>query len=90
MEGANDQRNSGSHGFMHSLKYPGVTNKVNLPQTAAVFRPQTYGAGCPDVHEPVTELGVEWHPAHAKVHDLPDKGQDFESIQQQPIDKKEE
>lgn len=40
-----------------------------------------YGAGYPDVHEPATELVVEWHPAHAKVRDLRDKGQDFESIQ---------
>lgn len=40
-----------------------------------------YGAGYPDVHEPAAELAVGWHPAHAEVHDLLDKGQDFESIQ---------
>ena len=49
-----------------------------------------YDAGYPDVHEPATELVVEWHPAHAKAHDLLDKGQDFESIQQSPADKKKE
>lgn len=72
------------------FKRPGVTTKIYLPQTAAVFHPQMYDAGYPDVHEPATELVVEWHPAHAKVHDLLDKGQDFESIQQQPADKKKE
>lgn len=58
-----------------------VTIKIYLPQTVAVFHPWTYGAGYPDEHEPATELVVEWHPALAKVHDLLDKGQDFESIQ---------
>lgn len=71
------------------FKQPSVTIQIYLPQTAAVFRPQMYGAGYPDGHEPATELVAEQHPVHAEVHDLPDKGQDFESIQQQPVDKKE-
>lgn len=76
--------------FCIPFKQPDVTIKIHLPQTAAVFHPQMYGAGYPDVHEPATELVVEWHPAHAKVRDLRDKGQDFESIQRQPAEKKEE
>lgn len=61
---------------------PDIIVKIYLPQTAAVFHPWKYDAGYPDVHEQAAELVVEWHPVHAKVHDLLDKGQDFESIQQ--------
>lgn len=73
---------SRSYGFTHYIKQSGVTIKISLPQTAAGFHPWMYGAGYPDEHEPAIELIVEWPPAHAKVHDLLDKGQDFESIQQ--------